>query len=67
MIRAVEKEELEQCIQIFHRGYGTVADEFGLTEENSPDRGRAALPCSRLQEEGGAIREKENCFGYDRR
>ena len=51
MIRAVEKEELEQCIQIFHRGYGTVADEFGLTEENSPDRGRAALPCSRLQEE----------------
>lgn len=23
MIRAVEKEELEQCIQIFNRGYGT--------------------------------------------
>ena len=29
MIRAVEKEELEQCIQIFQCGYGTVADEFG--------------------------------------
>lgn len=51
MIRAIEKKELEQCIQIFHRGYGTVADEFGLTEDNSPDRGRAALPCSRLKEE----------------
>ncbi len=51
MIRAVEKEELEQCIQIFNRGYGTVADEFGLTEYNSPYRGRADLPYSRLREE----------------
>jgi len=61
MIKTISKSELPACLKIFHRGYETVAVEFGLTEENSPDRGRASLPIEKL------ISEFENgvaMFGY---
>ena len=48
MIRKIYRNELPECIAIFHRGYETVAVEFGLTDENSPDRGRASLPLEKL-------------------
>ena len=48
MIRAITKDELHACLDIYHEGYETVAIEFGLTEENSPDRGRASLPYHKL-------------------
>ena len=48
MIRAVDKSDLTDCLAVFHRGYETVAAEFGLTEENCPDRGRASLPMEKL-------------------
>jgi len=53
--------DLPACLSIFHRGYETVAIEFGLTEENCPDRGRASLPMEKLiaeSESGTAM------FGY---
>lgn len=40
MIKPIKEEELFESLEIFHRGYETVAAEFGLTEENCPDRGR---------------------------
>jgi len=61
MIRPVTKEELPICLEIFHKGYETVAVEFGLTEENCPDRGRASLPFEKL------VAEFDNgtmMFGY---
>ena len=48
MIRAIRKDELHSCLNIYHKGYETVAVEFGLTEENSPDRGRASFPYHKL-------------------
>jgi GNAT superfamily N-acetyltransferase len=48
-------------MEVFHCGYETVAIEFGLTEENCPDRGRANLPFDKL------VYEFENgtlMFGY---
>lgn len=51
MIRSVNKEDLKNCLEIFHKGYETVANEFNLTEENCPDRGRASLPYSKLRDE----------------
>ena len=48
MIRTIAKDDLLDCLNIFHKGYETVAVEFGLTEENSPDRGRASLPFEKL-------------------
>ena len=61
MIKKITRSELSKCLSIFHSGYETVAVEFGLTEENSPDRGRASLPMEKL------IKEFENgtsMFGY---
>ena len=51
MIKRIKEEELFESLEIFHRGYETVAAEFGLTEENCPDRGRASLPYHKLLSE----------------
>jgi ribosomal protein S18 acetylase RimI-like enzyme len=48
MIKPIAKPGLPACLNIFHRGYETVAAEFGLTDENCPDRGRASLPMEKL-------------------
>jgi ribosomal protein S18 acetylase RimI-like enzyme len=46
---------------VIHTGYETVAAEFGLTEENCPNRGRASLPMEKLAAdfEAGTL-----MFGY---
>ena len=61
MIKPISRDDLLICIEILHRGYETVAIEFALTEENSPDRGRASLPLEKLVAEfnAGAF-----MFGY---
>ena len=43
MIKAVERDELENCLSIIRNGFETVAAEFGLTSENCPNRGAADL------------------------
>ena len=48
MIKAVLKSELSDCLKVLHEGYETVAIEFGLTDENCPDRGHASLPYDKL-------------------
>lgn len=61
MIKQIIKSDLVSCLEVFHLGYETVAIEFGLTEENCPDRGRANLPFDKL------VSEFENgtlMFGY---
>lgn len=35
-IKKVTKENLPECLEVIHRSFGTVADEFGLTKENCP-------------------------------
>ena len=61
MIKQIGKNDLQKCLEIFHIGYETVAVEFGLTDENCPDRGRASLPFEKLVDafENGTI-----MFGY---
>ncbi len=61
MIRDISKSELPACLNIFHRGYETVAVEFGLTEENCPDRGRASLPMEKLI---ASFETGTSMFGY---
>jgi ribosomal protein S18 acetylase RimI-like enzyme len=51
VIKQIIKSDLLSCLEIFHNGYETVAIEFGLTEENCPDRGRANLPFDKLVSE----------------
>lgn len=61
MIKPIEKSDLMSCLEVFRLGYETVAAEFGLTEDNCPDRGRANLPFDKLvsEFEKGAL-----MFGY---
>jgi len=48
LIKPISETDLPDCLEIIHRGYETVAVEFGLTEENCPDRGHASLPYHKL-------------------
>ena len=61
MIKAIERSDLPACLEVFHAGYETVALEFGLTEENCPDRGRASLPLEKLVAE---FEKGTLMFGY---
>ena len=36
MIRLMREEEIPACVALIRRGFGTVAEEFGFTEENAP-------------------------------
>lgn len=61
MIKPIKRSDLSACLEIFHRGYETVAIEFGLTEDNSPDRGRASLSLDQLIAE---FEKGTMMFGY---
>lgn len=36
MIRKVERSDLPECVRLIRESFQTVADEFGITEENAP-------------------------------
>lgn len=36
MIVSIDKNQLPECLDIIHKSFATVANEFGLTEENCP-------------------------------
>ena len=36
MIRLMREEEIPVCVALIRRSFGTVAEEFGFTEENAP-------------------------------
>lgn len=36
MIRAIEKSEIPACARVIRESFRTVAEEFGITEENAP-------------------------------
>ncbi len=39
IIREIADSELDRCAEVIRRGFQTVADEFGLTEEKVPTNG----------------------------
>ena len=51
MIKSITKNDLCKCLNIIHKGYETVAIEFGITDENAPDRAGASLPYEKLLSE----------------
>lgn len=36
MIYEVDKDELRECLDVIHQSFSTVAEQFGLTQENCP-------------------------------
>ena len=35
MLHYIQESELNECLKVIHAGFGTVAEEFGLTRENA--------------------------------
>lgn len=65
-IRKVREEQLEECAALIRCGFGTVAEQFGLTEDNCPTNG-AFLKRERLVEDRAKGNEMfglfyENCM-----
>lgn len=69
MIREARREDLPECARVVRRSFRTVADDFGLTEENAPRFTAFAVTAERLawqaehegrlmllDEDGGVIR-----------
>lgn len=48
LIRHVVESELEECLEVIHKGYKTVADQFGLNDDNCPDSCGATLKYEKL-------------------
>lgn len=36
MIKEIEKNKIAECVNVIRKSFKTVADEFGLTQENAP-------------------------------
>ncbi len=36
MIRKIEERDIEECVKVIRESFGTVAEEFGFTQENAP-------------------------------
>ena len=34
MIQEIKKEDIPQCVEVIRKSFATVANEFGITEEN---------------------------------
>jgi ribosomal protein S18 acetylase RimI-like enzyme len=48
MIKQIGESELNDCLNVIHESFMTVANDFGLTIENCPTNG-AFMPFNRLQ------------------
>ena len=48
MISEIDENKLCECLDVIHKSFATVADEFGLNPENCPTNG-AFMPLERLQ------------------
>lgn len=48
VIHEVDKHELQECLDVIHQSFGTVAEQFGLTRENCPKH-TSFIPISFLE------------------
>lgn len=68
-IHPVGREELQECLDVIHQSFGTVAQEFGLTQENCPKH-TSFLPLCFLETQMGwgwhmyALYAREKIVGY---
>ena len=47
-IREIKKSELNECLEVIHQSFKTVAEQFGLTKENCPKH-TSFIPLSFLE------------------
>ncbi len=68
-IKAIEKTELPACLDVIHRNFATVAEEFALTRENCPKH-TSFLPIEYLETQFGwgwlmfGLYDSGNLIGY---
>jgi diamine N-acetyltransferase len=50
MIKPMEKNDIEECLEVIHTSFTTVAKEFNLTKENCPGH-TSYMPKEKLQQQ----------------
>ncbi|MDP4145470.1 MAG: GNAT family N-acetyltransferase [Bacillota bacterium] len=60
MIRQIERDEIELCVQVIRKSFETVAQEFNLTKENCPGH-TSFIQIEKLYEQ---YDEGRRLFGY---
>lgn len=48
MIKEIDKNDIEQCVDVIRKSFSTVASDFGFTEENAPRFTAFATTAERL-------------------
>ncbi len=49
MIKQIEKRHIEECVEVIHNSFMTVAEEFDITKENAPNYVAFATNGERLE------------------
>lgn len=62
MIKAIEDNDIEQCVSVIRESFKTVADEFGFTVENAPRFTAFATTSDRLSYQ--LYCEKRSMYAY---
>ena len=47
-IKQINKNQLEECLEVIHKSFATVAKQFGFTQENCPGH-TSFMPLEKLQ------------------
>lgn len=63
MIREVTKRDIEECVKVIRESFGTVAEEFGFTQENAPRFTAFATTTERLVSQ---LQEKRLMYVYEK-
>ena len=63
MIRKVEEKDIEECVAVIRESFGTVAEEFGFTQENAPRFTAFATTTQRLASQ---FQEKRPMYVYEK-
>lgn len=62
MIKEIDKSNISECVQLIRKSFGTVAKEFGITQENAP--GFTAFSMSEEKLIHQMIEEKRPMYGF---
>lgn len=63
MIREIEERDIEKCVTLIRESFGTVAEEFGFTQENAPRFTAFATTTERLASQ---FQEKRLMYVYEK-
>lgn len=65
IIRAIEKQDIKNCVYVIIRSFTTVAEQFGITKSNSPRYVAFSISTNKLLKEFESGKPMFACFDGD--